>query len=164
MENKNKLNNETIVIKPSQLIVIKPSITKQPIRIKVSKSVAIKPSGINTVKITPSKTAYVKPPQRGAWDERGWTKQMVGKNETYSGFYQVGNRKYQGRIEIGRWAKGIRMYIHNPPPQIKKHKHGACFQLVKDGWFVLHWSKAARNVDDAILYMEKVLDESLSKR
>lgn len=151
------------VIKPKKPIAIK--VRKVlPVRIKASQARVIKPQTVAAVKITQSKTAHVKPPQRGAWDERGWTKTTSGNKETYEGFYRAQERKYQGRIEISSWAKRIRMYIYDPPPQIKKHEHGACFLLVKNGWFVLHWSKAARNVDDAILYMEKILDESLSKQ
>jgi hypothetical protein len=56
----------------------------------------------------------------------------------------------------------VTAYIADPPPEIRRHPHGACFQLYRDPWFQLHWSRPARNPDDAILYMERVLDESIN--
>ena len=155
-----KPETEPIAIRHMLPTAITPSKDK-PILIKASTSVAIRPSGDDAIKIERALTVKVKPPRRGAWDERGWSKSSVGKKETYEGFYQVGKRRFQGRIEIGVWVNRISMYIHDPPSEIKKHEHRACFQLVKNGWFLLHWSTPAQSVDDAILYMEKILWESL---
>lgn len=175
------MNNELpeqkrVVIKPDQPIVIKPSAetitirpAANPVVIKPAQSVVIEPKTTQTISVQPSVSVTVKPPQRGAWDERGWTNRTDGGREIYEGFFQVANqkrgetRRFRGRIEIGGWGKKISVFIHNPPPEIKRHRHGPCFQLMRDGWFSLHWSRPARNADDAILYMERILDESLNQ-
>lgn len=159
------------VISPSQPIVITPTrevITVRPIQrkavvIKPAPVVVIEPKAVEVLTIQPSRTVTVEPPERGAWDERGWTHSVNGNRETYEGYYTVGARRFQGRIEVrGRRGQNIAAYIHNPPPEIKRHRHSACFQLARNDWFYLHWARPARNVDDAILYMERVLDESIN--
>ena len=104
-------------------------------------------------------------PGRGAWDERGWTRRRDARNEVYEGEYQVGDRRFRGRIEVGRTNR-IQAYIHEPPREIRRHRHHACFQQygIGTGWYVLHWSRAPRNVDEALLYFEQILDESINNR
>lgn len=149
---------EPVTIKPSaEIIMVKPNTV---VVVKPAQAVVIQLKTVEVIKVEPSRALTVAPPERGAWDERGWTWNASGGRETYEGFYQVGNRKFRGRIET-RGGRKVAAYIYDPPPEVKRHRHGACFQLVKDGWFHLHWSRPARNVDDAILYMERVLDESL---
>jgi len=156
-------DNSVITITPAPVVQIKPTIAP-------SQSVVIRPQEIVTViastdpvaVVSPSQAVRVEPPQRGAWDERGWIRQTDNRREIYEGFYTVGNRRFQGRIEARTRGHNVSAYIYEPPPEIKNHPHGACFQQVRDGWFILHWARAARNVDDAILYMERVLDESLN--
>lgn len=169
--------NTKIVIAPSNPIMITPSepirITpsaSNPIVVKPSNTVVITPEKRESIKVSPSVAVTIKPPDRGAWDERGWTKRNENGTETFEGFFQVNHRKrcqllrFRGRIQISGWSgQKISIYILNPPPEVKSHRHGPCFQLLRDGWFNLHWSRPARNVDDAILYMEKVLDESLNR-
>ncbi len=175
------MNNELpekqiVVIKPGQPVVIKPSAetitirpTANPIVIKPTQSVVIQPKTTEIISVQPSASVTVKPPQRGAWDERGWTRRTERGHEIYEGVYQVihkrrgETRRFRGRVQVGGWGKNISIYIYDPPPEVKRHKHGPCFQLMRDGWFHLHWSRPARNVDDAILYMERVLDESLNQ-
>ena len=106
----------------------------------------------------------VKVPERGAWDERGWTRKVNNHHETYEGYYLVRGRQFRGRVEARDRRREVAAYIYNPPPEIKRHAHHACLQQVGNGWFILHWARPARNVDDAILYMERVLDESLNGR
>ena len=64
--------------------------------------------------------------------------------------------------EGGKRNGQISAYIHNPPREIKRHPHHACFQQVGigTGWFHLHWRRAPKDVDGAILYMERILNES----
>jgi hypothetical protein len=157
-----------IRIGPTEPIRIVPSISP-PIVVKPSQTIVVEPAQRETVRVAPAPTVTIKPPDRGAWDERGWTRRSEGGTETFEGFYQVNHRKrgqllrFRGRIQVsGRTGQKISVYILNPPPEVKSHRHGPCFQLLRDGWFSLHWSRPARNVDDAILYLEKVLDESLN--
>lgn len=157
-----------IRITPSKPIRITPNVSN-PIVIQPTNTFVITPEKREAIKIIPSVAVTIKPPDRGAWDERGWTRRNDGGTETFEGFYQVHHRRreqvlrFRGRIQVSGWSsQKISVYILNPPPEVKNHRHGPCFQLLRDGWFNLHWSRPAKNVDDAILYMEKVLDESLN--
>lgn len=159
-----------MVISPGQPIVIKPSTEVITIRPFQSQAIVVEPAAIaviqpravDVIRVQPPKAVTVTPPERGAWDERGWTRTVGGGRETYEGFFMVGTRQFRGRIEVRNHSRNVEVYIYNPPREIKHHPHGACFQLVGDDWFYLHWSRPARNVDDAILYMERVLDESIN--
>lgn len=142
----------TVLIRPMTVISIQPmAVTVQTIR------------PIMPVSVEPARSETVRPPDRGAWDERGWTRRRDGNNEIYEGEYQVGGRRFRGRIEIGRRGR-IQAFIHNPPRAIRRHPHHACFQQVGvgTGWYLLHWSNSPRNADEAILYFEQVLDESIN--
>lgn len=170
-------SNEKLIVTPSSPIRIVPSepiritpIPSNPIVVKPSDSVVIAPEKRESIKVAPAVIMTIKPPKRGAWDERGWTRRNEGGTETFEGFFQVNHKRrgqllrFRGRIQVSGWnGKNISAYILNPPPEVKSHRHGPCFQLLRDGWFNLHWSRPARNVDDAILYMERVLDESLNR-
>ncbi|NNE99524.1 MAG: hypothetical protein HKN25_10945 [Pyrinomonadaceae bacterium] len=152
-----------VVIKAADAVIIRPS-TTEPVRIKPADATVVTAAPVHSTRVAAAKPVGVKPPRRGAWDERGWTKHSNGRNEVHEGFFVAGGSRFQGRIETARRSRKIAVYVRNPPPEIKRHRKGPCFQLVKDGWFHLHWSRPARNVDDAILYMERILDESLRKR
>jgi hypothetical protein len=143
--------SERIRITPSEMVRVEPS--------QVIKAVPAKP-----IRVTPIKVVQVQPPRRGAWDERGWTRRNDGSKELYEGHYQVGTRRFYGRVEKERKGK-ITAFIHNPPSEIRRHRHHACFQQVGvgTGWFLLHWRRSPRDVDGAILYMEQVLDESFNR-
>jgi hypothetical protein len=152
-----------IAVKPATVEKIKPIITlRSAVVIQPQKAVTVMPSVEPAVIVSPIQTVTVEPPPRGAWDERGWTVQVGNQRETYEGEYAVGNRRFHGRIEARNRGHNVIAYIHNPPPEIKRHAHGACFQQIGNDWFLLHWARPARTVDDAILYMERVLDESLN--
>lgn len=145
-----------------EIITIRP-IEQETVVIKPASAVVIQPQTVEIMTIQPSVSVTVQPPERGAWDERGWIRNINGNIEIYEGYYAVGARRFWGRIEArGNRRRNIGAYIYNPPPEIKQHRHGACFQLVSDGWFYLHWSRPARNVDDALLYVETVLNESIN--
>jgi hypothetical protein len=148
-----------IVIGPSERIRITPTEV-----VRVGPSQIIKAVPAAPLRITPMKAVQIRPPRRGAWDERGWTIRLDRSKELYEGHYQVGSRRFYGRVEKERSGK-ITAYIHNPPAEIRRHRHHACFQQVGvgTGWFLLHWRRAPKNVDGAILYMEQVLDESFNR-
>ncbi len=145
-------------------ILIRPS---NPIRITPSEVITVRPSQVirveptETTRIVPVKPMTVTPPRRGAWDENGWAKRMDGSLEIFEGHYRVREQRFWGRVEKERSGQ-ISAYIHNPPIEIKRHPHHACFQQVGigTGWFHLHWRRAPKDVDGAILYMERILDES----
>jgi hypothetical protein len=131
-----------------------------------SAATIISPSSAAVERIEPSEVEQVVPPPRPAWDDRGWSLRRENGQQVYEGFFQVKQRqrgqplRYAGRIiqERGQAAA----YIADPPPEIKKHPKGPCFMLVQAPWFRVNWYHAAGNVDDAILYVEKVLDEAVN--
>ncbi|MEP6708366.1 MAG: hypothetical protein ABJC05_12645 [Pyrinomonadaceae bacterium] len=121
---------------------------------------------VKSITIPPAGAERIEPPRRGAWDERGWTRRTNNGQEIYEGSYQLVERRtgrprfFDGRITIHH--RQVTAYIADPPAEIKRHPHGPCFQLHHAPWFQLHWRHPAQNPDDAILYMERVLDESLN--
>lgn len=154
-----KLNRQKVVVGPrAKVVMIRPD---QPIVVKPTPAISVQPKSMEVISVRPQMATTVIPPERGAWDDRGWIRKTIRGRETYEGYYLVGKRRFHGRIEASNRGRNITAYILNPPREVKNHPHGACFQLVGDGWFHLHWSNPARNVDDAILYMERILDESL---
>lgn len=113
--------------------------------------------------IGPEVPIFVEPPARPAWDERGWKQSLESRQVVYDGQYQVRLRggqlrRFQGRILVN--GNSVTAYIADPPPEVRRHPKGPCFQLSKAPWFRIHWWRAARNVDDALLYVERVLDEA----
>ena len=152
-----------MVIRPSTVVRITP-VTVIEIRPTHITPTTIRPAIVTP--IVPVIAETVQPPQRGAWDERGWTRTRDGGREVYEGHYQVGDRRFRGRIEIGRRPRNIQAYVLNPPGEIRRHRHHACFQQFGNGtgWYILHWQRAPRNVDEALLYFEQILDESINNR
>lgn len=114
--------------------------------------------------IGPSDPIIVEPPQRPAWDERGWKRRMLNGTTAYDGKYRVGKSdgrqlSFPGHIRVTDRVPVA--YIADPPPDIKRHAKGPCFQLAQPPWFRVHWHRPPRNVDDALLYVERILDEAV---
>ena len=151
-----------LIIRPSTLVQVRPR-TLLEIRPSQITSVTIRPAMATA--IMPIMAETVRPPERGAWDERGWTRRRDGNNDIFEGQYQIGHRRFRGRIEVGR-RNQIKAYIHEPPREIRRHRHHACFQQHRmgTGWYILHWQRSPRNVDEALLYFEQILDESINNR
>jgi len=122
--------------------------------------------GPKPVMIGPTAPATIAPPARQVWDEKRWTRRDEPGREIYTGEYTVFDRqrrawrRFNGRVIHDN--RRIATYIEDPPAEVRHHPHGACLQLVEGRWFYLHWSQAPKNVDDAVLYMERMLDESFS--
>jgi hypothetical protein len=122
---------------------------------------------IAPVTIGPSSQVTVAPPPRQAWDEYRWRKVVEGDRTFYIGRFSVydqrrrGLREWNGRI-VTR-GREIALYIEDPPPEIKRHPHAACLQLLEGDWFHLHFATPPKKVDHALLYMQRMLDESLNQ-
>jgi hypothetical protein len=141
-----------------------------------SKSIVVRPEKHEVIVVGPSKPIVVSPqrrtgivigPQpRGVWNEQGWNCSRLGNRHVYEGFFRATNLqagqhfRFEGRIIAERGE--FLTYIANPPPGIRHHPKGACFAAETPPWFRLHWHHAPQNVDEAILYMEKVLSEVLN--
>ena len=117
-----------------------------------------------TLVVGPSEILRIEPPPRAAWDERGWRSTEAGGGLVYEGEYHVTRagqpQRFTGRIVMKNGA--VTPYIANPPTQIRRHPKGPCFQLSNAPWFRVHWYRPAANVDDALLYVERVLYEALN--
>jgi hypothetical protein len=137
-----------IVSAPSARVVIQPE----------------SPSSGRTV-IGPQPRAVVNRIQRAAWDEKEWIRSIHNSRVVYTGYFRASHngrmRQFAGRIVETRSAPEA--YIADPPPEIKRHPKGPCFALTRDGWFRVHWHRAPADVDNAILYVEKVLNESFNR-
>jgi len=99
------------------------------------------------------------------WDDRGWALRRDGNRVVYEGQYRVPNIKTGQRAEFdGRIvdASGVTAYIADPPAELRRHPKAPCFVPSTGHWFQVKWYRAAKNADDALLYVEKVLAESLS--
>lgn len=116
------------------------------------------------VVVGPAAALSVTPAQRAAWDERGWRSTETPTATVYEGEYTVKQhgtpRRFGGRVVLQ--GGSVTAYIANPPSAIRRHPKGPCFQLSNPPWFRVHWHRAATNVDDALLYVEQVLDEALN--
>jgi hypothetical protein len=135
-----------VVISPTERTVIGPA-PARPERIVIA-------PGTGTTTITP--------PARAAWDEQGWVMREQDGKVIYEGNYRVRSGAGQlftfpGRIVVRR--NNVAAYVADPPPGIKRHPKGPCFQLTKSPWFRVHWHRAATNVDDALLYVQRILAE-----
>lgn len=152
---------EIITVKPANVVHISPS-SQSAVVVRPQKVTVVQPVLVPAAVVRPAIAVRVDPPKRGAWSERGWTMRTEGHNQVYEGNYHAGKRTFSGRIQVEGRSR-ITAFIHNPPAEIKRHRKGPCFQQcgLGTGWFILHWRRSAQNVDDAILYMERILDESL---
>lgn len=114
--------------------------------------------------VGPGVVIPIRPPTRAVWDERGWRATTTSTSTIYEGEYITNvygtTRRFSGRI-VER-GKSIATYIADPPSAIRDHPKGQCFQLATPPWFRVHWHRAATNVDDALLYVEQILDEALN--
>lgn len=99
----------------------------------------------------------VKPKPNPVWQEKGWTRV---DNGTYCGFFEVPNRgKWNGEVQFGR--SGFKaIYICDPPQVIRRHSKWTCFAHCGNGWYTVHMHKLPRNADEAILNVERILNEA----
>ena len=151
------LPRHAIVVGPRPVTVVGPA---------ARAALVIGPS--QTLTAPPRAALQVAPPRRAVWDEKGWSLDRSGRAAVYRGDFQVTERRsgqrrrFHGRIDAAHneWVP----YICEPPAGIRSHPKGPCFNLIDNGWYRIHWHRPPRNVDDAILYVERVLDEVINRR
>ncbi|MBI4287612.1 MAG: hypothetical protein HY671_04175 [Chloroflexi bacterium] len=108
----------------------------------------------------------IEPASLPIWQEKGWDRVQLDGGWLYRGRYYIHDRAQQK----WRWWPGlIRVHnrtveslIENPPPEVRLHPKGPCFMLFRDDWFRVNWCKHPRNAEEAILYIERVLSESVN--
>lgn len=116
--------------------------------------------------IGPASAVTIEAPARQAWDEKRWRRIVEGDDVRVVGAYRVFDRRqgiwreFDG--EVRQQGRRITTYIANPPIELKTHRHGSCLMLVEPPWFLLHWERRPSTIDDALLYMERLLDEAIN--
>jgi len=108
----------------------------------------------------------IAPPPRAFWDERGWHCVRQDGCLLYTGEYRIRDRRTR---QVQRFPGCVRVrgpqvetYIASPPAAVRHHPKGPCFQYLDGSWFRLHWHHAPRSADEAILYVERILDEAVN--
>ena len=118
------------------------------------------------VLVAPARPHRVSEARRPLWDAKGWQQVVSGGRKAFEGRYEVRDRssgapfRFKGRVVLAMFS--LKTYIEDPPASIRRHPKGPCFALVEGSWFRIHWHRAPRDVDEAILYVERVLDESIN--
>ena len=117
-------------------------------------------------RITPVAPITLAPPKRPVWDELGWTMKQEGAQTVYTGQYHTLNtttrqpQTFDGRVVVN--GDHIQAWVSNPPPGLNQHAKSSCFARNRDDWFTVNWATPPTNADDAILYVQRVMDESVN--
>ncbi len=100
--------------------------------------------------VEPEKPIAIARKPTSLWEDKGW--QRTG--DTYTGFFSNNRRRWYGEIKWGR--NGLRdCFIFNPPQELSRHEHWCCFSHKGNGKYAVHFSTPPRNVDAAIMNVEK---------
>src|SRR5262245_33046195 len=71
--------------------------------------------------------------ERPYWQERGWVRQ----GNRYTGNYQTRYGSFKGTIDqMG--TNSFQFFIFDPPPEMKRHSHWACFQARGGNGYQVH--------------------------
>ncbi len=98
----------------------------------------------------------------------GWQVEERDNCRVYSGPFCLFNPS--GRLvasifgQVVEWPRlPAEVYVYDPPPAVRQHRHGPCFQLLSPGaaWFKVHWERPPRDFDSARAFMEELVSESL---
>jgi hypothetical protein len=92
---------------------------------------------------------------RPYWEEAGWHKQ----DGNYDGFYRTRFGTWPGAIAVSP-SNRVEVYIHNPPPILRRHPHWQCFFPRKNGWRFIHSPSEIEDVSAAILSVERTITEA----
>ena len=94
------------------------------------------------------------------WQERGWRQD----GRTYRGTYKTAYGSFIGRIEQVRPGQ-FRLYIFDPPAELRNHGHWTCFQSQGDSRsYRIHMSRMPADVGSGILAIERLLTEAFEGR
>lgn len=110
-------------------------------------------SGKNGVNIG-STVQTVKASPKWLWQTLGWIKQA----NAYKGFYRTVYASRKGHIVEKKDSFDI--FILDPPEEVKLHPKWSCFAHAGDNWFFINQRKFAKDVDGAIVGVQKIIEES----
>jgi hypothetical protein len=94
-------------------------------------------------------------PAEPYWRERGW----VEWDGHLLGYYRAGGAKVEGKVDL----REQKYFIRHPPQALRRHPRWHCFSHIGDGWFSLHFAVAPRDEGSGILYVERLLHESMRR-
>ncbi len=90
------------------------------------------------------------------YEERGWNLRGI----ELSGYYRTRFGAFKGRID--RALSRPVFFIVDPPSELIRGPHSACFTEVGRKEFRIHWSSKPIDCNTGILYMERCISEALS--
>lgn len=96
---------------------------------------------------------------RPLWQVRGWRK--AGRHLV--GAYRTPLGSYSGEIDIGFGLGQPEFYILNPPAELLRGPHRACFRARGKNRFWIHFSATSKDVDSGIVAVEALLVRALSE-
>jgi hypothetical protein len=89
------------------------------------------------------------------WRERGW----VEWDNYLLGYYWAGGVRVEGKVDL----RTQKYFIRYPPQTLRRHPHWGCFSHAGDGWFALHFAVPPQDEGSGILYIERLLHESIGR-
>lgn len=101
-------------------------------------------STVQTVKASP----------KWLWQTLGWVKQ----ENAYKGFYRTVYGSRRGHIVEKKGSFDI--FILDPPEEVKLHPKWSCFVHAGDKWFFINQKRFAKDIDGAIVGVQKIIEES----
>lgn len=107
----------------------------------------------------PAPTVTIKRSEIPYWRERGWRQE----GRTYRGTYKTAYGSFIGRIDQVR-PGNFRLYIFDPPQDLRNHGHWTCFQGQGDRSYRIHMSRMPDDVSSGILAIERLLTEAFEGR
>lgn len=93
------------------------------------------------------------------WQQRGWRR----SGDTYSGTYQTRHGSFIGIVE-DRGFGDIRFYLSDPPDQVRRSCHWACFQPRRSKGYQVHMSTRPADISSGILTIERLVTDAFEGR
>ena len=93
------------------------------------------------------------------WQERGW----IREGQVYHGRYQSPYHVCRGMIENRGWGD-LRFYLFDPPQQVRRSHHWACFSPRGKKGFHVHMATRPDDVSSGIITVERLITESFEQQ
>jgi hypothetical protein len=94
--------------------------------------------------------------------EQGWRLTTERGKPQLEGWYRSRFGSFYGMIQNLDASKPS-FFIKNPPKELDRHTHRACFSErpnIGKGWYSIHYAVPPKDLDSGVLHIEGVLNES----